>query len=47
MANHSADPAAAAADLSAALDAFEASLAALPSDPIALEQQAFAAFYHS
>ena len=47
MANHSVDPAAAAADLNAALDAFEASLAALPSDPIPLEQERFAAFYHS
>jgi hypothetical protein len=47
MENHSADPAAAAADLNAALDTFEASLAALPSEPVALEQQAFAAFYHS
>ncbi|HEU4880826.1 MAG TPA: hypothetical protein VFT45_01235 [Longimicrobium sp.] len=46
MANHSAD---AAADLNAALDAFAADLAALPTVPIPapLEQQAFAAFYHS
>lgn len=41
MENHS------AADLNAALDAFAASLVALPSEPVALEQQAFAAFYHS
>jgi hypothetical protein len=50
MANHSLDPAAAAADLNAALDAFEADLADRPTVPIpgpALEQQAFSAFFHS
>lgn len=51
MANRSVDPAAAvAADLNAALDAFEADLAEWPGPPIpapALEQETFAAFYHS
>lgn len=50
MANPSVDPAAAAADLNAALDAFEADLAEWPQPPIpapVLEQQAFSAFFHS
>lgn len=47
MANRSVDPVAAAADLSAALDAFQADLASLPSIPIPLQQDAFSAFYHS
>jgi hypothetical protein len=47
MESHSIDPAAAAADLNAALDAFAADLAAKPTVPIPLEQQAFSAFYHS
>ncbi|HEY0016435.1 MAG TPA: hypothetical protein VGC13_08960 [Longimicrobium sp.] len=44
------DPAASAADLNAALDAFEADLAGWMQPPIpaaALEQQDFSAFYHS
>jgi|GEM_PF-4547340 len=42
------DSAAAAADLNAALDAFQADLADWPQVPIpAPEQQDFSAFYHS
>lgn len=45
----SGEPAAAGADLNAALDALQANLAAgVPVEPVAApEQQAFAAFYHS